>query len=341
MNDFIKKLEQNLDKITNLSQIGGIETAVLDNGKAKGTRVAYFNTGAGLRFKVVLDRAMDIAEASVNAHNLAWISKNGVMPPETCLGMDWLKRFGGGLLTTCGLSHVGGAEKNNFGEFCLHDDISNTPAQVESIIQPRRENDYTMSVEGVVLQSTVFGAHLQLRRKISAKLGENKITVEDAVTNLGNEECGHMILYHANLGYPLIDEGTKLNWRGSWKAGNPNDPVINDKNDFTLCQSPTDLHSGAKESVAFIDIEADENGICTCSAENKKIGVELKISFSKDVLPWLINWQHWGKGEYVCALEPATNPPIGQRAARESETVKTLLPDETVYYKVEFEIVNI
>ncbi len=341
MNEFIKKLELDAGKITNLSQIGGIETAVLDNGKARGARVAYFNTGAGLRFKVVLDRAMDIAEASLNSYNLAWISKNGVMPPETCRGMNWLKRFGGGLLTTCGLSHVGGPENNEFGEFCLHDDISNTPAQVESIIQPRPENGYTMSIEGVVLQSTVFGSHLQLRRKISAKLGENKIVVEDSVTNLGNEECAHMLLYHANLGYPLIDEGAKLNWRGSWKAGNPADPIINDKNDFTICQAPTSLHSGNKESVAFIDIEADKNGDCTCSVANKKIGVELKVSFKKDVLPWLINWQHWGEGEYVCALEPATNPPIGQKNARENGTLKILQPAETVNYKIEFEAINI
>jgi hypothetical protein len=25
------------------------------------------------------------------------------------------------------------------------------------------------------------------------------------------------------------------------------------------------------------------------------------------IMPWLINWQHWGKGEYVTALEPGTN----------------------------------
>ena len=340
MNELIKTIKNDSAKITNILQIGGIETAILDNGKARGTRVAYFNTGAGLRFKVVLDRAMDIAEASLDAHNLAWISKNGVMPAETCRGMNWLKRFGGGLLTTCGLSHIGGPETNESGEFCLHDDISNIPAQVESIIQPCEENNFTMSIEGIVLQSNVFGAHLQMRRKISAQLGSNKIVVEDCVKNIGNEECAHMVLYHANLGYPLIDEDTKLNWEGSWKSGKPNDPIINDARDFTLCHAPTDVHSGNKESVAFIDIKANENGLCTCSAYNKKIAIELKISFRKDVLPYLINWQHWGKGEYVCALEPATNPPIGQTKARQDGSLKILKPNESIKYKIEFETIR-
>ena len=51
------------DKISNTAQLGGIETSVLDNGRGRGTRIAWINTGAGLRFKIVLDRAMDIADA--------------------------------------------------------------------------------------------------------------------------------------------------------------------------------------------------------------------------------------------------------------------------------------
>ena len=99
------------DKISNSAQLGGIETAVLDNGAARGTRIAWVNTGTGLRYKVILDRAMDIADAFYNQYGLAWLSHVGVtyktFPDK---GTDWLKAFGGGLLTTCGLDHVGGPE---------------------------------------------------------------------------------------------------------------------------------------------------------------------------------------------------------------------------------------
>jgi hypothetical protein len=111
------------DKVSNVAQVGGIETSVLDNGLGRGVRIAWFNTGSGLRFKVVIDRAMDIADAFFNQYSIAWLSHPGVMAPQpfSNKGADWLRTFGGGLVTTCGLSHVGGDEKDEFGERGVHD----------------------------------------------------------------------------------------------------------------------------------------------------------------------------------------------------------------------------
>ena len=54
------------DKIGNIQQIGGIETSVLDNGPACGSQIAWVNTGSGLRYKVVIDRCLDIMDAFYN-----------------------------------------------------------------------------------------------------------------------------------------------------------------------------------------------------------------------------------------------------------------------------------
>ncbi len=97
--------------------MGGIETSVLDNGPGRGSRIAWINTGTGLRYKVLIDRAMDIADAFYNQHSLAWLSHVGVTGPQpfSDKGIDWLRTFGGGLLVTCGLSHVGGPESDEYG----------------------------------------------------------------------------------------------------------------------------------------------------------------------------------------------------------------------------------
>ena len=50
-------------QVLNPAQLGGIETSVLDNGPGRGVRVAWVNTGGGLRYKVVIDRGLDIADA--------------------------------------------------------------------------------------------------------------------------------------------------------------------------------------------------------------------------------------------------------------------------------------
>ena len=70
------------DKISNIAQWGGIETSVLDNGAGRGTRIAWINTGSGLRYKVVLDRAMDVADAFFNNYCLSWMNETGITPPQ-------------------------------------------------------------------------------------------------------------------------------------------------------------------------------------------------------------------------------------------------------------------
>lgn len=332
-----------MGKVSSHQQLGGIETSVLDNGNGKGTRIAWINTGSGLRIKVVPDRAMDIADAFYNQNSLAWISHSGVVPPDSSAtaGISWLNSFGGGLLTTCGLTHVGGPEKDGFGERGLHDRISHTPATIESILQPDlRTGNLRMSITGRILQSSVFGSHLELRRTISADLGVPKICIEDQVTNLGNEPAPHMLLYHCNFGWPLIDEGTKILWEGKWKSrGSDSDNFIfNAGSDFKTCKAPVTEHNGNGESVAFIDINPDSSGICECAVYNAAIPLRLKLRFKKEQLPWLTNWQHWGRDEYVTALEPGTHPPIGQSAARKEGVLIFMEPGETRNYDLEIEI---
>ncbi|WKN46375.1 aldose 1-epimerase family protein [Tunicatimonas pelagia] len=331
-------------KLSNPAQLGGIETSVLDNGQGRGTRIAWINTGTGLRYKVVLDRAMDIADAFFQQHSLAWLSHGGITPPQASAnqGINWLRNFGGGLLTTCGLTHVGGPEKDERGERGLHGRISNTPAEIESIIQPDiATGKMNMSISGRIRETTVFGPSLELYRTISSTIGSSIIRIEDEVINRGNTSAPHMLLYHCNFGWPLVDEGAKLVWRGDWQtpSGEPG-RIFRQDNDFCQCPAPLGEHNGTGEDVAFINIQADENGTCTCGIHNPKLNLAVVLRFPKQQLPWLTNWQHWGKGEYVTGLEPGTNPPIGQAQARANNTLIQLEPDESRKYSLEIEVLT-
>lgn len=333
------------DKISNPAQLGGIETAVIDNGLGRGTRIAWINTGSGLRYKVVIDRAMDIAEAFYNRHSLAWLSHSGTTAPErfSNQGIDWLKTFGGGLLTTCGLTHVGGPESDAYGSRGLHDQISNLPAEFESIIQPDPiSGKMDMSITGRIKQTQVLGPSLELKRTISATLGEATIRIYDEVINRGNKEAPHMLLYHFNFGWPLVDEGTDIVWQGEWQPrdGGINNEIFREGYSFRKCPFPLEEHSGNGEAVAFINAVPDTTGQCTCGLYNSQIGVALVLRFQKKQLPWLTNWQHWGKGEYVTGLEPGTHPPIGQAKAREQEELIFLQPGETRAYNLEIEVLE-
>jgi len=337
-------IQKGLNKISNAAQIGGIEISVLDNGLGRGTRIAWINTGSGLRYKVVIDRAMDIADAFYNQHNIAWLSNPGVTAPDRfSKGMGWLRNFGGGLLTTCGLSHVGGPESDEYGERGLHGLISNTPAEIISIIQPDPANGkLEMSITGIIKETQVFGPILELRRTITGKLGEAKIVIIDEVVNRSNTASPHMLLYHINFGWPLVDKGSKLLWQGKWNSPTPDSPakIFKEGIDFKTCPDILAAHSGTGEDVAFIDIDADEHGKAHCGIYNENLKLGVFLNFPKKQLPWLINWQHWGKNEYVTALEPATNPPIGQSNAREKKTLVVLEPGEKRTYRLELDVLE-
>ena len=333
------------DKISNPVQLGGIETAVIDDGRGKGARIAWINTGTGLRYKVVLDRAMDIADAFYNQHSLAWISQAGITFPETFSnrGIDWLKTFGGGLMATCGLDHVGGPESDEYGERGLHGEIGNIPAVIESIVQPDPVlGKMEMSITGRIKQYRIFGPNLELKRTISGTLGVASIRIHDEVINRGNTTAPHMLLYHCNFGWPLVDEGTAIVWQGTWQSrdGDKNNAIFREGNDFRRCPAPLEEHSGFGEEAAFIDIAADTAGDCVCGLYNPHIKLAVALRFPKNQLPWLTNWQHWGKGEYVTGLEPGTNPPIGQAKARKEQELILLAPGETRSYDLEFEVLT-
>lgn len=330
------------DKISNPAQLGGIETAVLDNGAGRGSRIAWINTGTGLRYKVVIDRAMDIADAFYNQYSLTWLSRLGITPPEhfSDKGTDWLHTFGGGLLVTCGLTHTGGPETDADGSRGLHGRISNLPAEIQSIIQPDPlAGKMDMSITGRTRETKIFGPDIELRRTISGELGKPVIRIHDEVVNRGNTSVHHMLLYHCNFGWPLVDEGTEIIWKGNWKPRDEESKLIfKEGNDFHKCAKVLDEHKGTGEAAAFIDIDADDKGTCTCGLYNEKTSLRLNLQFQKKQLPWLINWQHWGKGEYVTGLEPATHPPIGQAEAKEEGTIIYLEPGESRSYDLKFEV---
>src|SRR5436189_1916831 len=91
--------------VGSMAQIAGVRLMELADGKARGMRVAEVYTGSGFRFQVLIDRAMDIGYAEYQGKPLAWVlpSLAGAdqFEPE---GYGWSRTWGGGLVTTCGLT---------------------------------------------------------------------------------------------------------------------------------------------------------------------------------------------------------------------------------------------
>ena len=66
-----------LKHVGGVEQIGGIRGVTFNDGKAKGVRAIEVSTG-NLRFTILPDRCMDIAQASFKGQAISWISKTGI-----------------------------------------------------------------------------------------------------------------------------------------------------------------------------------------------------------------------------------------------------------------------
>lgn len=331
------------EKVSNVHQVGGIEMSILDNGAGRGLRIAWFNTGSGLRFQVILDRGMDIGAAFYNAYSLTWISHQGPTFIEPSLKHQnelWLNQFGGGLLTTCGLSHIGNTEIEQEQIRPLNGTIHAQSAEIIEIQQPNlRTGEMDMKIVGILKESNPFGVQLVLKRTIRATLGKSEIHIQDEIINEGNTSTHYMLLYHNNFGWPLVDSDTKLYWDGpAYSRGTINDDKLL-QSDYKKVKSP--IPSKDAEACIFIDALANEQDQCSCGLINPNIGLQVEIQFNKQQLPWLTNWQHWETNHYVVGLEPGTNPPIGQAKAKASNTLKYIQPNASIWVDLRFVISKI
>src|ERR671911_39147 len=100
--------EELMQRVGRLEQVAGVRVVEHGDGMERGVRVLEFRTGSGFSFDVLLDRAMDIGRCEHDGRALGWQSGTGFIGPwyYEPEELGWLRGFGGGLLTTCGMEHA-------------------------------------------------------------------------------------------------------------------------------------------------------------------------------------------------------------------------------------------
>jgi len=325
-------------RIGNLSQIGGTRLYELSDGPEKGVRAVDFRTGTGLEFTALPDRGLDISAASHCGMSLVWRSPVGEIAPTFYEpeGLGWLRTFHGGLLTTCGLTHAGAPCQDGDESLGLHGRYSTIPARDVCVDANWRDDEYTMWVKGIVKQAVLFGENLTLTRKISAKLGESRLTVEDLVENTGYEKCPFLILYHINTGFPLVDAGSQL-VATSVSVTARDEEAEKRKDEYNVMSDPV---RGYKEKCYFHDMKADSEGYAYSALINESLGLGLYVKYRKQTLPHFVEWKMMGEGAYVVGIEPSNNLLRGRASEREAGTLVELEPGERVSMFLEIGVLS-
>jgi hypothetical protein len=332
------KKRQLLKYIGDFSQLFGIKEYTLTDAKAKGVKALDVRNGSGLEFTIIADRCLDIAGLSVNGINCSYISKTGIVAPEyyEAGGIGFLRSFFSGFLTTCGLRNVGVPCEADGEAFGLHGRISHTPAE-EVCATTEWINDVpVMTVSGKMRETRLFGENLVLGRKIICKYGENKITFQNTVENLGFRKERLMLLFHFNLGYPFLDEDTVLVTPTSQLI--PRDPeAVKGQADFNRCQQPTPDY---QEQVFYHNLKSDAQGKTRVALINKKLDLGVVIYFNKNQLFNFTQWKQMGQGEYVLGMEPCNCYVGGRLDPRNTEKTEYLEPGEIKNFDLTIEFLN-
>lgn len=332
-----------LQYMGSVSQLGGLKRYVFSEGRAKGVEAVDVVTGTGFDFTVLPGRCLDIAWARYKGVPISYLSKAEITDASYLeqQGMEWLRSFHAGMLTTCGFSNVGGPcqdERRIYGlqHFGLHGRLSHIPANEVCCRGEWIDGSYVMTVQGLMRQSAVHAENLTLRRTITAVLGEPKLRIHDVIENEGHTPEPFMLLYHMNFGYPLLSPHSRLLVRSDAVHG-ADETAQTEIDQYARFHAPMHLRD---ERCYFHDLHAGSDGSVCAAIVNDSLELGTILRFNKQELPCLTEWKMLAEGEYVLGLEPGNTNPIGRLAAKEHGTLRYLQPGEICQTHIELEMLD-
>ncbi len=297
-----------------MEQIAWARASELSEGDGRGNRIIDINNGSGLAFTVAPDRGLDIVEASFCGIPLAFRAPAGHVNPGRALhnGLSWLRSWSGGLLTSCGLRHVGPPEDDENPldpHRGLHGRISAQSSSDTFIHRGWENGHYAIKVGGTLREAMMFGENLRIGREITTALGDNSIHIEDTVRNIGSNHEFIQMLYHCNFGYPFIAQDSRLE-APPHKITPRDESTVPGLGSWHIMSKP---ESGVKEQCFLHELPSDEYGWASISLSSPFTGVKLMLSYDSSTLPRLMQWKLMENGRYVLGLEP-TNTTVSGRA---------------------------
>ena len=299
-------------KISNLAEVASLRRYHLMGGAQDGLEVIDCDNGR-LRFLLNVSKACDVMQLYHKGQNVSFISKNGFTKRE----IHFLNRFEGGMLYTCGLDNAGRHEG-----YEMHGTLHNTPAEIT-----RAE----CTEDGIVIEATIrcgelFGKCLVLRRKVTTALGSDHVRIEDTLTNEGYHDEEYCVLYHINLGYPMLDEGARI------EVSNDDYYTTNPFAEEGAAERSlmSDAIPNLPERCFFLQLREPRAALI-----NDRIGKAFRLSYSGDTLPNFLEWKSMAAGDYALGLEPCSTP------LDKNFTRKKIAPGESVRFFVDLGVEEI
>ncbi|MBR2837155.1 MAG: aldose 1-epimerase family protein [Kiritimatiellae bacterium] len=270
-----------LAKVGSAEQICMAQRVQVTDGRGNGARQIYVANGK-LNFVLSESNALDILRLWHGGTNIGFVSKNGLYTAPA----DFLGAFPAGMLYTCGLDAIGGVEGHP-----IHGRIHSIPAQVREI----SADEDGVRVVADIRDTALFGQNLAVTRTVTTAAGSDEVRIEDRIENRAFRDEKYCMLYHVNVGYPVVDAGAKVS--GNFVRSLPRTAWAEHEMAKMLeVEPPLD---NAEETCYF-----HETADGRMSIENAALGKRFTVESS---LRRFVQWKSRASGDYVVGLEPCTS----------------------------------
>jgi hypothetical protein len=314
----------------------------LQGGKQDGVDVLWIDNGS-LKVALLPTRGMGIWRCWLGDLEIGWQSPTmgpvhpSLVPVYDPSGIGWLEGFDE-LFVRCGLQSNGAPEMDERGQvrYPLHGRIANIPAHSLSVeIDPLAG---TLDVIGTVDEARFLIYGLRLQVHMQFRIGAPTITITDKVTNLFSRPTTMQLLYHINVGQPILEAGSRVVVASKRVAPRDATAAANYAN-WDRCEAPAD---GFAEQVYFVEPYADEQGWGTALLHDNPLQNGLAVRFDTRTLPYLTLWKNTMSVDegYVLGIEPATGFPTRRSFEESKGRLITLAGGQSKTFRTQLEPIS-
>lgn len=316
---FLKAAKQHGLSVTHTRLFGGrrdgVELLTVQNGE--------------FSFTTIPTRGMGIHQAKYGNTRIGWDSPvEGPVHPQFVplsdpSGLGWLDGMDE-LIVRCGLESNGAPDFDDESgrlKYGLHGRIANQPTE-DVVVEV--SDDGEMCISGEIRETRFLVYNVAMKTEIRTKAGEKGFRIRDRIINRAAQESTAQMLYHINMGAPILGEGASVVCPVTQLC--PRDErATQDVDTWSTYKGPT---AGYAEQVYFMTLAADANGDTCAMLKNASGDQAVSVHFNVKQLPYLVIWKNTAAAAdgYVTGIEPSTNFPNPRSFEEKNDRVIKIAP---------------
>jgi len=316
-----------------------IRKQTLHGGRQEGVELIEVDQGV-LKLTIIPTRGMSLYKVFSGEIELGWSSpvKEIVNPAyvelESRGGLGWLDGFNE-FLVRCGVEWCGHPGMDNGRLLTLHGRVANIPA-TDVRVTIEEAPPHRIRVGGRVSEQTFKFADYELWAEVSTEPGKASFQISDTLTNRSDYEREFQLLYHANFGPPLLEQGARL--VAAVKQVAPLDDYAGKSiSTWSEYLGPT---KNFGEHVFLLVPFTRPEGTTMVMLKNAAGERGVRVDYETKNLPYFSLWKNTDtmKEGYVTGLEPSTSYPYNRSVERKAGRVPKLAAGASKSFEVGYQI---